>query len=290
MESIQLDPALLRNIKSKTVLVSGAAGGIGLEIVRLFYSNGASVVMADLERGRPTAEAFIRTASDPSRVIFVAANTLAWDEMKHLFKMAVKAFSSLDVVIANAGVMESHPTLDVETVDAAGDLLEATEASKVIDINLKGTLSTLRLALHHMKGNKERFADGSRGSIVLVSSTSGYFGGTGASYNIRINGVAPFVTPTSMAGGFASEWAAAGLPSNTTEQVARVVAAISQDPARTGSCYMTCGNIIREMEATRQALLGQWLGNDVAQLMTSASTFFADLGGYPLPKLEALQD
>lgn len=52
----------------------------------------------------------------------------------------------------------------------------------------------------------------------------------------------------------------------------------------------TCGNIIREMEATRQALLGQWLGNDVAQLMTSASTFFADLGGYPLPKLEALQD
>ncbi|KAJ4204139.1 hypothetical protein NW759_014976 [Fusarium solani] len=272
--------------------------------------------MADLERGRPTAEAFIRTVPDQSRVIFIAANTLAWNEMKDLFKTAIQIFNSLDVVIANAGVMESHPTLDVETVDAAGDLLEATEASKVIDINLKGTLNSrhaaLRLALHHMKGNKERFADGSRGSIVLVSSTSGYFGGTGvaayvsskhgvtgllraahlvaASYNISVNGVAPFVTPTNMAGGFASEWAAAGLPSNTTEQVARVVATISQDPGRRGSCYMTCGNIIREMEATRQALLGQWLGDDVAQLMASAGTFFADLGGYRLPKLEALQD
>ncbi|KAM0415799.1 hypothetical protein ACHAPT_013260 [Fusarium lateritium] len=142
MESIQLNPALLQNIKSKTVLVTGAAGGIGLEIVRLFYSHGANVVMADLERGRPTAEAFMRTLSDQSRAIFIAANTLVWDEMKDLFKSTIKKFNTLDVVIANAGVMESHPTLDVETVDAAGDLLEATEASKVIDINLKGTLNS----------------------------------------------------------------------------------------------------------------------------------------------------
>jgi len=142
MASIQLDPALLSNIKSKTVVVTGAAGGIGLEIGRLFQQHGANVVMADLERSRPTAEAMIATLPDPSRVIFVPANTLVWNEMKELFKTAIKTFGSVDTVVANAGVMESHAALDVETVDANGDLLEATEASKVIDINLKGTLSS----------------------------------------------------------------------------------------------------------------------------------------------------
>lgn len=145
MASIQLDPALLQNIKSKTVVVTGAAGGIGLEIVRLFESHGANVVMADLERARPTAEALIATLSDPSRVVFVPANTLDWKQMVQLFQTTINTFGSVDTVIANAGVMESHATLDVDTVDEDGYLLEATEASKVIDINLKGTLSSKSL-------------------------------------------------------------------------------------------------------------------------------------------------
>lgn len=142
MASIQLDPSLLRGIKDKTVVVTGAAGGIGLEIVRLYVSYGANVVMADLERAAPTAESFIASLPDPSKVIFVPANTVVWKEMTQLFKTAVKAFGSIEIVIANAGVMESHETLDVETVDAEGDLLEATEASKVFDINIKGTLNS----------------------------------------------------------------------------------------------------------------------------------------------------
>jgi NAD(P)-dependent dehydrogenase (short-subunit alcohol dehydrogenase family) len=148
MASIQLDPTLLNNIKLKTVVVTGAAGGIGLEIVRLFESHGANVVMADLEHARPATEALIATLPDPSRVIFVPANTLVWTEMKEMFKTAIRTFGGVDTVVANAGVMESHAVLDVETVDANGDLLEATEASKVIDINLKGTLSSKSLSSH----------------------------------------------------------------------------------------------------------------------------------------------
>lgn len=113
--------------------------------------------------------------------------------------------------------------------------------------------------MHHMKDNDKR-PDGSRGSIVLIISTSGYFGGTGVAayisskhgitgllrasqleatkHNVRVNAVAPFVTPTSMAGGFAPQWAASGLPSNTTQQVAQVIATISEDPDRRGACYL----------------------------------------------------
>lgn len=151
MASIQLDPSLLNGIKGKTVVVNGAAGGIVLKIVRLYVSHGANVVMADLERAAPTAKSFIASLPDPSRVIFVPANTIVWTEMKQLFKTAIKTFGSVEIVIANAGVMESHETLDVETVDADEDLLEATEASKVIDINLKGRLNSKSDSKTHLQ-------------------------------------------------------------------------------------------------------------------------------------------
>lgn len=142
MASVQLDPALLDNVASKTVVITGAAGGIGSEIVRLFNSHGANVVIADLPQARPAAEALISSVKNPSCAIFVAANTLVWSDMKQLFKTAIRTFGSVETVVANAGVMEGRPTLDVESLDENGDLLEATEASRVIDINLKGTLSS----------------------------------------------------------------------------------------------------------------------------------------------------
>lgn len=127
-----------------------------------------------------------------------------------------------------------------------------------------------------MKDNTlSRFPDGSRGSVVLVSSTSGYFGGTGvaayisskhgvtgllrasqlvaARHDIRINAVAPFVTPTTMAG-FAAEWSARGHPSNTTQQVANVIATISQDPDCRGACYL-----VRCCRSCRDDLVGRSL-------------------------------
>jgi NAD(P)-dependent dehydrogenase (short-subunit alcohol dehydrogenase family) len=142
MASIELDSALLRNIEGKTVVITGAVGGIGKEIVRLYAFHGANVVVADLEHSRFAAESLIATLPDPSRAIFAQANTLIWSEMKDLFKTAVRTFGSVEVVVANAGVMESHMTLDVETVDTNGDLLEAKEAFKVIDVNVKGTLNS----------------------------------------------------------------------------------------------------------------------------------------------------
>ena len=120
-----------------------------------------------------------------------------------------------------------------------------------------------------MKDNTVRFPDGSKGSIVLVISTSGYVGGTGvaayvsskhaitgmlrssqlvaAQHNIRVNAVVPFVTPTSMVG-FAKQWIDSGLPSNTTQQVANVIATLSQDPERRGACYLV-----------NTFLLGTWI-------------------------------
>lgn len=92
-----------------------------------------------------------------------------------------------------------------------------------------------------------------------MSSTSGYFGASGVAayisskhgvtgllrasqlwadkYEVRVNGVAPFVTPTSMAA-FHDIWAAKGLPSNTPDGVAAVIAQMALDSGRKGQCFL----------------------------------------------------
>lgn len=41
---------------------------------------------------------------------------------------------------------------------------------------------------------------------------------------------------------------------------------------------------MREIEAQRKALIPQWLGQDIADIMVNGGKFFEDIGGYTLPK------
>lgn len=115
--------------------------------------------------------------------------------------------------------------------------------------------------MHAMRSNAPD-SDGSRGSVVLVASTSGYFGGTGVvSYisskhgivglaraaqrkaeelGVRVNVVAPFFTPTYMTTGYSVQWKERGLPANTVEDVAGAIATTSMDPRRKGHSVMVC--------------------------------------------------
>jgi NAD(P)-dependent dehydrogenase (short-subunit alcohol dehydrogenase family) len=70
-------------------------------------------------------------------------------------------------------------------------------------------------------------------------------------YGVRINGVAPFVTPTNMAE-FYDIWASKGLPSNTPEGVANVIAHMPLDPERKGQCCLVSwpGLKTRDLELT----------------------------------------
>lgn len=144
MSHVELDSKLLASLAGKTALISGAAGGIGTAIVQLFVKHGANVVLTDLEHSRKAAEALIESLEGSgSQAVFIPANTLVWRDMKDLFKGAVEKFGRLDIVVANAGLMESSATLDMSLVDDHGDLREATDAAKVIDVNIKGTLNSM---------------------------------------------------------------------------------------------------------------------------------------------------
>ncbi|KAG5791380.1 hypothetical protein H9Q69_009574 [Fusarium xylarioides] len=294
----------LSTLSGKTVIITGGANGIGAETVRLFNSYGANTVIADLGRTRAEAESVIRSLQHPSSALFISVNILVWDEMRALFSQCISRFCNIDIVVANAGIMESQSLFDIENIDEQGELRESAEGFRVIDVNLKGTINTLRLALHHMRHNQPVSPDGLRGSVILVTSTSGYFGTTGVGayvtskhgltgllrasqqvargLGIGINAVAPFFTPTPTFEELAVKWKDSGLKSNTPGDVAEAVAFASMQN-ETGKCYMVVGRKSVEIEDSRSALVEQWLGREITELLQSATKLF-EAKGYPLPK------
>ena len=275
---VTIDPQVLAKAAGKTAVITGAAGGIGAATAALFSEHGANVVIADLDISRRAAEALIPTLARPDRAIFVPVDILNWADMQNLFKTAVSQFGRVDIVVANAGIMETSPVLDMDAVDTNGDLAESLEAFKVIDVNIKGTLNTVRLGMHTMQNN-----GAAGGSIVLIASTSGYFGGTGvaayitskhgvvgllrssqttaAKHNIRLNAVAPFFTPTHITANFAEAWKASGLESNTPRDVAHVILQTSLDTTKHGTSVLVSDDRLEVMnrgQCTNNLDTGMW--------------------------------
>ncbi|CAI7614899.1 unnamed protein product [Penicillium crustosum] len=323
MTEVQVDQALFSQSAGKTVLITGAARGIGAASAVLFNTHGANVVIADLPQLQNSAEDVIQKQMKFSnRAIFVSTDIVNWAELTACFEEAIATFGKVDIVIANAGIMESESVLDMNNVDANGRLLESLEAGRVIDVNLKGTLNrrsytdnvpihlyqtALRLGLHYTKSSTSTTTDHQpTKSILLVASTSSYFGGTGVaayiaskhgvlgllracqdvarSHGVRVNAVAPFLTPTHITAGFARKWDEAGLEKNTPERVADAIAVVALDEERKGNCVLVAGKYLRELEEPRARLLPSWLGADLTEFMGQAMRFFVSIGGYVLPK------
>lgn len=59
-----------------------------------------------------------------------------------------------------------------------------------------------------------------------------------ARYNVRVNGVAPFFTPTHITSSYSERWRASGLPANSVEDVALAILQTSLDPLMRGRCCL----------------------------------------------------
>lgn len=134
------DPALLRTLPGKTAIVTGGANGIGLEVVKQFHAHGARIVIADLTSSRQAAEKAIKSLGDDSRAIFIPVNITLWEDVRQLFATTIERLGRVDIVVANAGIMETRRFFDFE-VDDKGELKD-DGSSRVIDVNLRGTMNS----------------------------------------------------------------------------------------------------------------------------------------------------
>jgi NAD(P)-dependent dehydrogenase (short-subunit alcohol dehydrogenase family) len=125
--------------------------------------------------------------------------------------------------------------------------------------------------MYHMSANPIQNS-GFRGSIVLVASTSGYFGGTAVvSYvaskhgvigllrastkaaddlHVRLNAVAPSHTPTFITKGYADDWQASGLPTNSANGVASSIAHVALDSTLNSCCPLVSRSCKLRVAAT----------------------------------------
>ena len=145
----------------KVVLITGGAMGQCKSHALKFAENGFDVVLADMQD--PAGEVFQQTVAEieatGAKALAVRANVCSDDDMKALFEQAWQTFGRLDVVVANAGVINFGYTW--ELTDA--------QVQKVIDIDLIGTWRTDKYAALYMR--KQGF-----GRIINISSTSGMYG------------------------------------------------------------------------------------------------------------------
>lgn len=134
----------LPNGKPKTVIVTGSAGGIGAQTIRAYSSHGCNVVVADLSSSRDAANSLISSLSSSSQAMYQPTNIVNWNDIKALFRETKNRYGQVDIVVANAGLMESKGFFDFEgEEDESGELKEPSESWKVIDVNLKGTMNSM---------------------------------------------------------------------------------------------------------------------------------------------------
>jgi NAD(P)-dependent dehydrogenase (short-subunit alcohol dehydrogenase family) len=156
-------------LSGKVALVTGAAGGIGLETARLLHARGASVALLDIDEAATERAA----AEVGERTLAIAADVTDRDAMEAAVAVTVERFGGLDVPVANAGV--APPTATMRAIDV--DAFERT-----VEIDLLGVWRTVRPALDQVA---ER-----QGQVVVISSVYAWANGAAnASYAASKAGV-----------------------------------------------------------------------------------------------------
>jgi NAD(P)-dependent dehydrogenase (short-subunit alcohol dehydrogenase family) len=136
------------SVRGKTVLITGAARGIGAESARRLASRGANVSLVGLE---PHELQRVAEQCGAGAACF-EADVTDWDELGRAVDCTVDRFGHIDAVIANAGI---GPAGTVRLTDPAA-------FERTIEVNLLGTWRTVRACLPHVI---ER-----RGYVLVIAS------------------------------------------------------------------------------------------------------------------------
>jgi len=167
----------MADLSGRTVLVTGAASGIGLASVERLLADGASVFGADIQQ--PIGDVSLPT----DRFEFATLDVRDDAATAAVVAAVVARFGRLDGVVTAAGVAGGGAVHD----------LTSEEWDRIISINLTGTFTTAKHALAQMLEQEPlpSVSPGtSRGAIVTIASIEGLEGTSGGSaYNASKGGV-----------------------------------------------------------------------------------------------------
>lgn len=162
-------------LEGKVALITGAAQGIGRAIALLLASNGADIVVSDinLEKAKETSK---EIEAMGRRSIAIKVDVSKAEEVEQMVEKVINEFGKIDILVNNAGITRDKLILRMTEED--WDL--------VLNVNLKGTFNCTKAVIRHM--SKQR-----SGKIVNIASVSGEMGNPGqANYSASKAGVIGF--------------------------------------------------------------------------------------------------
>ncbi len=259
-------------LQNKVALVTGAAKGIGLAVARRFVSDGARVVVADIDEDAGSRA--VEELGAFGAVRFIRCDVGDSDEVDNAVKATLSVWGNIDVLVSNAGIVHGADFLDVTEADF----------DRVIRVNLKGMFLVGQAVARSMVGHVK--AGGSPGAIVNMSSVNAVFaianqvpystskGGVNqltkvmalalAPYGIRVNAIGPGSIMTDM------------LASVATDEAARR-RVLSRTP------------LGRIGDPAEIAAIAAFLASDEASYLTG-QTIYADGGRLPLNYTVAVKE
>ena len=187
--------------ENKVVLITGAAGGIGIAAAKAFAKEGAKLALVDLKR-EPLEKA--AESVDTKDILILTANVSVEDEVKQYVQKTKEHYGHIDVFINNAGINGEFKNITEQTEE---------NFKNVFGVNVMGVFFGLKYVLQIMKDQKS-------GAVVNTTSNGGLLGAPGmsayvaskhatiglnksaalemAEHGVRVNAVAPSGVNTEM--------------------------------------------------------------------------------------------
>ena len=156
----------MNRLNGKVAIITGGNSGVGAATALKFVSEGAKVVIT-ARREAQLEEVAAKIREIGGEVLPVVSDISKPEDAKKVVAEAMANFGKIDILINNAGVLDSG----LKAIDSFTD----EDMDKVIDINTKGTMCMTREVAVEM-------AKTGYGSIVNVASVAGVMGCGGAAY------------------------------------------------------------------------------------------------------------
>lgn len=203
-------------VAEHTFVITGGASGLGAATAKHLVTQGASVVLLDINEAAVIAQAQLLG----QHALGLACDICDAGQVQQALDTAVERFGALHGLINCAGIVGGQRILGRKGPHDLADF------SRVLNINVVGSFNMLRLATQMMVNNEPN-AEGERGVVINTASVAAYDGQLGqaayaaskgaivsltlpaarelASYGIRVMTIAPGVFETPMMAGMTEE-------------------------------------------------------------------------------------
>lgn len=259
-------------LQNKVAIVTGGARGIGYAVARRFLSEGAKVVIADIED--ELVEEAAKDLASIGEVLAIACDVGERLDVRNLIAATIDAFGQIDVLVNNAGILIGGDFLEIEEEDF----------DRVLRVNLKGAFLVAQAVARHMVERVE--AGATPGSIVNMSSINAVFAiPNQVPYSISKGGIAQLTKAAALSlAPHGIRVNAVGPGSIATEMLQKVAA----DP-EARKTILSRTPLGRLGDPAEIAAVVAFLASDEASYVTG-QTIYADGGRLPLNYVVAVDE